>query len=103
MKLQIEEANMQKISILGMTLDEWTYKSCLAHVATGSGWATLYDIRSKEEGKGHATYLLQAMKRCYESQGLDFGGSIALNDRMRKLYLKCGIKEYTQILVGYKE
>lgn len=83
-----------KVSILGMPLDEWKYKSCLAHCATSKDWATLYEIGSKEEGKGHATKLLTAMKEYYERQGLKFGGSVALNKRMRRLYQKCGVEEY---------
>ena len=86
----------QKVNVLGMELDEWGYKSCLAHVATGDNWATIYDIKSQQEGKGHATELLLAMKAYYETQGIIFGGSIALNDRMARLYKKCGIREYVE-------
>ena len=82
------------INMMGMPLDEWKYKSCRAHCATGKDWATLYDIESKEKGKGHATKLLMAMKEYYEEQGLKFGGSVALNERMMQLYQKCGIEEY---------
>jgi len=64
------------------------------HCATGEGWATLYDIQGKNEGKGHATTLLLAIKEYYERKGLRFGGSVALNERMRRLYQKCEIKEY---------
>lgn len=85
---------MKNVNILGMPLDEWRYKSCIAHCATGEGWATLYDIKSSQEGKGHATKLLGKMKAYYEAQGLRFGGSIALNDKMRSLYQKCGIEVY---------
>jgi len=84
----------QIVTVLGMPMDEWQYESCLAHCATGEGWATIYDIQSEEEGKGHATTLLLAMKKYYEGKGLRFGGSVALNNRMRRLYQKCGIKEY---------
>ena len=83
-----------KVTILGMLLDEWKYKSCIARCATGQDWATLYDIKSKEEGKGHATKLLLAMKEYYEGKGLKFGGSVAVNMRMKRLYQKCGIDGY---------
>jgi len=83
------------VTILGMPLDEWRYKSCVAHCATGESWATLYDIESSEEGKGHATKLLLAMKGHYENRGLAFGGSVALNNKMRGIYKKCGVKEYS--------
>lgn len=88
-------AHIEKVNILGIPLDEWRYESCVAHCATGEGWATLYDIESSNEGKGHATKLLCQMKAYYEAAGLTFGGSVALNDRMRWLYQKCGIKKYT--------
>ena len=86
--------NPQKVNLLGMELDEWRYKSCVAHVATDEGWATIYDIQSHQEGRGNATKLLLLMKAHYESQGKRFGGSVALNERMARLYKKCGIKEY---------
>jgi len=80
--------------VLGMELDEWRYKSCLAHVGTGKDWATLYLIESQQEGKGHATELLLIMKNYYEHQGKRFGGSVALNERMARLYKKYGVYEY---------
>lgn len=77
-----------------MPLDEWQYESCVAHCATGKDWATLYDIESADEGKGHAMQLLLAIKEYYERKGLRLGGSVALNERMRRLYQKCGVTEY---------
>lgn len=62
-------------------MDEWKFKSCEAECGVGNNWATLYYIRSKEKGKGHATALLLIMKK--------------YNDRMQRLYQKCGIEEYT--------
>ena len=82
------------VNIIGMPLVEWCYESCVAHCATGRDWTTVYDISSSEEGKGHTTKLLLAMKGYYEGKGLIFGGSIALNDRMRRIYQRCNIKEY---------
>ena len=83
-----------QVEILGMVLDEWSYQSCVAHCATGDIWATLYDIETEERNQGHATILLQAMKLHYERLGLKFGGSVALNEPMRRLYRKCQIEEY---------
>jgi len=82
------------VTILGMRLDEWQYKSCIAHCATGKDWATLYDIESAEQGKGHATKLLLEMKDYYEGKGLTFGGSVALNNRMQRIYQRCGVREF---------
>jgi len=89
---------IQTVNILGMPLEEWIYKSCIAHFGVGDDWATLYDIESKERGKGHATRLLTEAKKYYELQGKRFGGTVALNDGMKKLYIKLGIKEYDNYL-----
>ena len=86
--------NLQKVNVLGMELDEWRNKSCLAHIAIGDNWATIYDIQSQQEGQGHATKLLLIMKSYYEHQRKPFGGSVALNERVAWLYKKCGIREY---------
>ncbi len=86
----------QKVKRLGLELDEWKHESCEAHVATGENWATIYDIQSQQESRGHATELLLAMKAYYENEGKQFGGSVALNPRMARLYQKCQITEYTE-------
>lgn len=89
-------AEPQKVKVLGMELDEWRYKSCSVHVATDEDWATIYDIQSQQEGRGYAAKLLLIMKSYYEHQGKVFGGSVALNERMARLYRKCGIREYSE-------
>lgn len=88
--------NREIKNIMGMELEEWTNNSCVAHFGIGDDWATLYDIKSKEQGKGHATELLIMAKKYYEKQGKKFGGSVALNDRMRKIYQKLKIEEYAK-------
>jgi len=85
--------NPKKINKLGMILDEWKWKSCRAEFGVEKSWATLYYIESRQEGKGHATELLTAAKAYYEKKGKEFGGSVALNERMRKLYQKFGISQ----------
>ncbi len=85
----------ENIEELGMPLERWTNKSCIARFGVGDDWATLYDIQSSEPGKGHATELLAQAKAFYEEKGLEFGGSVALNERMRKIYQRLSIKEYT--------
>lgn len=77
------------------SLELWKCESCKAVFGVGDNWATLYFIKSEEEGKGHATALILATQKYYEGKGLVFGGSVALNMRMRRLYHKCGIREYT--------
>lgn len=76
-------------------LTRWEYKSCRADFGEGQEWATLYFIKSDEPGKGHATILLTSAKRYYEGLGKRFGGTVALNDRMQRIYQRLGIHEYT--------
>lgn len=85
--------------ILGMELEVWEHESCRAAFGVGEfgsdgPWATLYDIQSREEGKGHATALLTEAKAYYEGKGYLFGGSVALNERMRSIYKRLNITEY---------
>ena len=84
----------EMVNVLGMELERWTNKSCVADFGVGDNWATLYSIKSNEEGKGHATELLVEAKKYYEGQGKKFGGDVALNNRMKKIYQELGIKEY---------
>ena len=86
--------NRKQVNILGMPLEEWINKSCTAHFGVCDNWATLYDIESSDKWKGHATELLTEAKKYYELQGKRFGGTVALNDTMKRLYIKLGIKEY---------
>ena len=83
-----------KVNILGMELDEWKIDSCIAHFGVGNDWATLYDIQSDNQGKGHATTLLAEAKSFYQKAGRKIGGTVALNPRMRKIYKKLGYVEY---------
>ena len=84
---------MKKINVLGIELDRWEYGSCVADWGKGDGWATLYSIQSKIPSKGHATECLLRAKKYYEEQGMKVRGSVALNERMSKLYKKVGIEE----------
>jgi len=93
-KAMTEEMKIEPVTILGMDLERWTYQSCIAEFGSGEDWATLYSIESKEPGKGHATALLTAAKQHYEAQGKRFGGSVALNKRMRAIYQRLRINEY---------
>ena len=77
-----------------MELERWTNGGCVANFGVGEDWATLYDIKSANEGKGEATALLIETKKYYEGLGKKFGGSVALNNRMKKIYQRLNIKEY---------
>lgn len=83
-----------RATIAGMELEVWEHDSCTAEFGVGLDWATLYSIRSQVEGQGHATALLLAAKAAYEAEGKRVGGSVALTDRMRRLYQRLGIHEY---------
>jgi hypothetical protein len=82
------------VNVLGMDLDQWNHESCHAHFGVGDDWATLYHIESADPGKGHATELLTAAKAFYEAQGKRFAGTVALSDRMKRIYERLGITEY---------
>jgi hypothetical protein len=84
----------KRVNVLGMELVQWNHESCRAHFAVEEDWATLYDIRSSEPGQGHATELLREAKRFYEAEGRRFGGTVALTDRMKRIYQRLGITEY---------
>jgi hypothetical protein len=89
-----EEIKMRPVEILGMAMEEWTYRSSTAEFGTGPDWATLSFIESKDPHKGHATTLLQAAKEHYEAQGKRVGGTVALNARMTAIYKRLGYIEY---------
>ena len=80
--------------ILGILLDEITYKSCRATIGVGDSFATVYSIESEETGKGHATELLICAKKYYEARGKIFGSSVALSGAMKHLLTKLNIPEY---------
>ncbi len=86
---------MKKVNSMGMKLDRWTHKSCVADIGTGNGWATVYVISSDEEGMGHATELLTKLKKHYESLNKKFGSSVALSSGMRHILQKLNIVEYS--------
>lgn len=81
-----------------MPLEQWTHKSCTAEFGVGEDhegkWATLYSIESDERGKGHATELLTQARDYYKRLGMKVGGSVALNNTMRRIYERLNIEEY---------
>lgn len=83
-----------KITRMGMPLEEWTHRSCVATVGVGKDWATIYSITSDEQGRGHGTELLLGMKKHYEDEGKTFGSSVALSGAMKHLLTKHKIIEY---------
>ncbi len=82
------------VDVMGMELERWTHESSVADFGVGEDWATLYSIFSADPGKGHATALLREAKAFYEAAGKLFGGTVALNPRMRRIYERLRITEY---------
>jgi hypothetical protein len=95
---EAEKIQVTKVNSMGMVLDRWSYKGCVADFGVGEEdghtFATLYHIESETKRKGYATSILATAKKYYEEQGKKFGGSVALNDGMRRIYKKLNIEEY---------
>jgi hypothetical protein len=83
-----------QVVVAGIVMERWTHQSCVADFAVGPDWATLYLIESAQRRQGHATAVLRAAQAYYADQGKQFGGSVALNEGMARLYQKLGIVEY---------
>ncbi len=84
----------ETVDVMGIELERWTHESSVADFGVGEDWATLFSIFSADPGKGHATALLREAKTFYEAAGKRFGGTVALNQRMRRIYERLGITEY---------
>lgn len=63
-----------------------------ALVAEGDGWATIYTVDSSIPNKGYCQQLLLKLKDIYKD--VNFGCTVALNDKMRHILQKLEIKEY---------
>lgn len=61
-------------------------------VAEGDGWATIYTVDSSIPNKGYCQQLLLKLKDIYKD--VNFGCTVALNDKMRHILQKLEIKEY---------
>lgn len=92
----MSDATHEHVNVLGMDLVRWTYEQCIADVAEGSDWATIYVVVSENPGHGEATECLRQVKAHYEQIGKTVGGSVALNPAMRRVYEKSGITEYNE-------
>lgn len=63
-----------------------------ALVAEGEGWATIYTVESSRPNKGYCQQLLLKLKEIYKD--VNFGCTVALNDKMKHILQKLEIKEY---------
>lgn len=92
--MEEESIVLKSVEVMGMNLIRITYRSCIAHVACDPDWATIYDINSSEQGKGHCQELLKQAKEFYSQHGKVFGSTVALNDAMKHILQKLEIVEY---------
>lgn len=93
-KKKVIEYKRGKIVQMGMELDYWEYESCTCEVGTGDDWATIYLIESGEKNKGHATILIQIMRKIYTDEKKKFATSVALSAPMKHLVKKLNLIEY---------
>ena len=92
--MEEESIVLKSVEVMGMNLIRITYKSCIAHIACGPDWATIYDVKSCEEGKGHCQELCKQAKEFYSQHGKVFGSTVALSPAMKHILQKLEITEY---------
>lgn len=76
---------------------KWKHCRAMVYVSDEEKWATvsLIETHPDHRNKGQATELMQFLQRLYEKQqGYKFGGTVALNPAMSRVYEKTGIIEY---------
>lgn len=75
-------------------------EGCIAEVSVNDTekWATVYSIETvpSERNRGLATELMKQLKKIFEDKGYKFGGTVALNPAMKRVYEKSGVKEYAE-------
>lgn len=83
------------------TMYKFKLGDCVADVAINSmdKWATVYYIETEQTKRntGLATKLMEELKSTFESMDYKFGGTVALNDAMKRVYEKSGVEEYSDI------
>lgn len=80
-------------------LFKWKHCRALVYENDEEKWATVSFIEThpKFRNQGEATELLNILKYGYEiDKGYDFGGTVALNPAMKRVYEKTGVKEYEE-------
>lgn len=80
------------VQVLGMELERWEHGGCKADFGVGDDWATLYHIKSQNEGKGEARAIMEAAKEHYK--GKRMGGTVALHPAIKHLYQSLNYTEY---------
>jgi len=83
-----------EINQMGMPLTAYKWKGAYCEVGVGDSWATVYICESSNPGHGEMQTLLSLVKNIYRNK--DFGCTVALNETMKHILQKLGIKEYSE-------
>lgn len=78
-------------------LYKWKHCRAMVYVNDEEKWATvsLIETHPSHQNKGEATELMMFLKELYQDrQHYTFGGTVALNPAMSRVYEKSGVKEY---------
>lgn len=77
-------------------LYKWKYCRAMVYENLPEKWATvsLIETHPEHRNQGQATEMMLFLKKMYEKNGFKFGGTVALNPAMKRVYEKTGIKEY---------
>jgi len=75
---------------------KWKYCRAMVYENPDEKWATvsLIETHPDHRNKGQATEMMNFLKRMYEKNGFKFGGTVALNPAMKRVYEKTGVEEY---------
>lgn len=101
MKAQAQEVMYREYQdfLTNSPMIDFKLDGCIATVAVNKEekWATVYSIETHpaQRNKGLATSLMKWLKINFESNGYKFGGTVALNPAMKRVYEKSGVTEYT--------
>ena len=77
----------------------WKYCRAMVYENAEEKWATvsLIETKSEYQNQGHATELMLFLKAYYGQKQYDFGGTVALNPAMSRVYEKTNVKEYKEV------
>ena len=85
-----------EINQMGMPLTAYKWKGAYCEVGVGDDLATVYICESENPGHGEMQMLLKLVKNIYKDK--TFGCTVALNETMKHILQKLGIKEYSEDL-----
>lgn len=76
---------------------KWKYCRAMVYVNDEEKWATVSLIETHQDhrNKGMATELMLFLRKLYGGKGYTFGGTVALNPAMSRVYEKTGVTEYS--------